>query len=149
MQKIRHNLVLADDDVDDRIFFKEALEELPVDSILVTVNDGVELMHLLNSEPGNLPDVLFLDLNMPRKTGFECLAEIKTDKKLNHLPIIIFSTSFDHSVVNSLYEKGAHFYVRKPAEFSKLKEVIHTALSLTSGSATSRPAKENFILNSD
>ena len=100
MDLIKHNLLLADDDIDDCIFFKEVLEELPVESFLTTVKDGVELMKFLNT--ANLPDVLFLDLNMPRKTGHECLSEIKKDQKLKHLPVIIFSTSFDHVVANAL-----------------------------------------------
>ena len=149
MKRNKHNLVLADDDIDDRIFFKEALEELRIDSILTTVNDGVELMRLLNTKHGLLPDLLFLDLNMPRKTGFECLSEIKLSKKLKHLPVIIFSTSFDRAAVNLLYESGAHYYVRKPAEFAKLKQLIHRALSLISNTEMHQPAKENFVINSD
>ena len=149
MDGFKHSLLLADDDIDDCIFFKEALDELPVSSSLTTVNDGVELMQFLNTEPDNLPDVLFLDLNMPLKTGHECLAEIKRNQKFRHLPVIIFSTSFDHSVVNSLYEKGAHYYIRKPADFGRLKEIIHEAISLTAKTAKKQPAKENFVLNSD
>jgi len=147
MDLIKHNLLLADDDIDDCIFFKEVLEELPVESFLTTVKDGVELMKFLNT--ANLPDVLFLDLNMPRKTGHECLSEIKKDQKLKHLPVIIFSTSFDHVVANALYDKGAHYYIRKPAEFSKLKKIIHEALTLTSAPRRPQPAKENFVLNRD
>ncbi|MBC8110037.1 MAG: response regulator [Verrucomicrobia bacterium] len=87
------NLLLADDDKDDRFFFEEALEELQVSIHLTTVNDGEQLTQLLIQQmtklPNQLPDVLFLDLNMPRKNGFECLAEIKRTKKLQHLPVII------------------------------------------------------------
>jgi CheY-like chemotaxis protein len=104
------NLLLADDDVDDCMFFKEALEELPIDFNLVTVPDGVELLRQLGTLE-MLPDALFLDLNMPRKNGFECLTQIKTDEKLNPIPVIIYSTSFDTEVVNMLYEKGAYHYI--------------------------------------
>src|SRR6186713_977927 len=129
MEEIKNRLLLADDDVDDCIFFKEALEELPFTSSLTTVNDGVELMQLLKRS-NNLPDMLFLDLNMPRKTGYECLSEIKSDDKLKNLPVIIISTSFEHDVVNSLYKEGADFYLCKPGDFSVLKQRIYSAVNL-------------------
>lgn len=149
MAMTKHNLLLADDDLDDCIFFREALEELPLVSTLTTVNDGVQLMHLLHTKQDYLPDILFLDLNMPRKTGFECLSEIKFNNRLKRLPVIILSTSFDQTVVNLLYDNGAHYYIRKPAEFSKLKQIIHEAISLTTTFVKKRPSEEKFILNSD
>ncbi len=139
------NLLLADDDIDDCLFFKEALEELPVYSRLSTVNDGVQLMELLTAKQEMLPDLLFLDLNMPRKNGIDCLSEIKCNEKLQQLPVIIYSTSFDHQVVDKLYEKGAHHYIRKPGEFSNLKKVILKALTITTQKDTA-PARENFII---
>lgn len=148
MNNKKHDLLLADDDIDDCIFFKEALEDLLIAATLTTVNNGVDLMQLLTAQPGNLPDILFLDLNMPRKTGIECLSEIKADDKLTHLPVIIFSTSLDMDVVNMLYEKGARYYIRKPAEFSKLKQIIHKAITLVTAPDQKQPAKENFVLRS-
>ena len=71
------NILLADDDLDDCLFFKEALEGMPVNTHLTAVHDGEQLMQLLANEKIKLPDILFLDLNMPRKNGFECLTEIK------------------------------------------------------------------------
>lgn len=84
------NILLADDDKDDCLFFKEALEELEVVAQLTLVADGQQLMHRLRSDTDRLPDVLFLDLNMPRINGMECLAEIKQSEKLRQLPVIIF-----------------------------------------------------------
>jgi len=102
MEEIKLRLLLADDDTDDCTFFREALEELPLTASLTTVNDGVELMRLLSGELTSFPDMLFLDLNMPRKTGYEILSEIKSNDKLKHLPVIILSTSFEHDIVISL-----------------------------------------------
>ncbi|MGY8913661.1 MAG: response regulator [Flavobacteriales bacterium] len=146
MNEIKYNLLLADDDSDDCLFFKEALDELPVDASLSTVNDGVQLMDFLSSNSANLPDALFLDLNMPRKSGFECLSEIKVLDKLKALPIIIFSTSLDLDVVDSLYEKGANYYIRKPGEFSALKKVILEAITLTNKANFKHPKRDKFIL---
>jgi CheY-like chemotaxis protein len=143
------NLFLADDDKDDCLLFKDALEELPVMTRLTTVHDGEQLMNLLTEGQEHLPHVLFLDLNMPRKNGFECLTEIKTNEKLKRLPVIIFSTSYEQDVVNLLYKKEAHFYIRKPADFSQLKNVIHQALILATKDSVSQPAKEDFVLKGD
>jgi CheY-like chemotaxis protein len=139
-------LLLADDDADDRMFFKDALEELPVSSLLNSVNNGDQLMKLLKNESTTLPDILFLDLNMPRKTGFECLDEIKRNEKLKSLQVIIYSTSLDHEVVNLLYEKGAHRYIRKPGDFSSLKKVIHEAIITVLQNSKSQSGKENFVI---
>jgi CheY-like chemotaxis protein len=141
-------LLLADDDKDDCDLFKEALDELPVTADLATVHDGEQLMQLLVDKKNQLPQVLFLDLNMPRKNGFECLAEIKKDQSLKDLPVIIFSTSYDSDIVNLLYTNGAHFYISKPNEFDKLKNVIQTALSSLAQNDSSQPVRENFELKS-
>src|SRR5688572_16072019 len=110
--QIRH-ILLADDDEDDRFLFQEALSEMSLHTRLVTALDGEQLMNQLGED--RLPDVLFLDLNMPRKDGFQCLLEIKQNEKLKQLPVIIFSTSFHPDAVNKLYENGAQYYIRKPS----------------------------------
>ena len=109
------DILLADDDTDDCLFFKEAVEAMPISTHLTAVHDGEQLMQLLTSETGKLPHLLFLDINMPRKNGFECLSEIKQNKKLKDLPVVIFSTSFEQEVVNLLYDNGAQFFIRKPS----------------------------------
>lgn len=146
MTKNSLNLLLADDDMDDCFFFKEALEELPISAKLTTVNDGVELMQLLSAKESPLPDALFLDLNMPRKSGFECLSEMKAIDKLMNIPVIIYSTSLNIEVVDLLYQKRAHYYIRKPGEFDQLKKVIFEAVTLTSQSKLAQPARDKFIL---
>src|ERR1039457_5741545 len=92
------NILLADDDADDRFLFEKALKEIPITTHLTTVHDGDQLINYLSENSEHLPDLLFLDLSMPRKTGFECLSEIKENKKLNDLPVIMFSTSFTHGI---------------------------------------------------
>jgi CheY-like chemotaxis protein len=140
------HLLLADDDADDCMFFNEALKELPIDSSLETVDDGEQLMNLLHSNPDTLPDILFLDLNMPRKTGYQCLSEIKLHDKLKQLPVIIYSTSLNHDVINLLYEEGADHYIRKPGDFKKLKKVILAALTTASQKEAQERSRENFII---
>ena len=143
---IQHQLLLADDDTDDCVFFQEVLTELPVLTSLDTVNDGVELMDYLLKNSETLPDLLFLDLNMPRKTGFECLIEIKANDALKHLPVIILSTSLDMKVVDSLYDMGAQYYNRKPGQFNMLNKVIQQAIMVTDPENSIQPKREDFIL---
>ncbi|UZD22066.1 response regulator [Algoriphagus halophytocola] len=140
-------LFLADDDVDDRFFFQDSLRKLPLKTCLTMVNNGVELMTLLNQDNQELPDVIFLDLNMPLKSGFECLAEIMEHEQFKKLPIIIYSTSMDEPLVSALYEKGAFHFIRKPSEYSKLKDVIFKGLS-SLDNTPKKPSKENFVIQS-
>ncbi len=140
------NILLADDDTDDCIFFKQALHELILPTHLTAVHDGEQLMQLLTDGITELPHILFLDLNMPRKNGFECLSEIKLSKKLQQLPVIVFSTSFEQEVVNMLYKNGAQYFIRKPSEFSQFKKIIQQSLTLVAQGDILQPAKENFVL---
>ncbi|MBO9583992.1 MAG: response regulator [Flavobacterium sp.] len=146
MTKEHYYLLLADDDEDDCLFFKEALDEIVISTTLSFVHDGVQLMNYLKTNDSNLPDILFLDLNMPLKNGLECLAEIKGNENLKNLPIIIFSTSLDGEIVDKLYQKGASFYIRKPGDFSKLKSVIEKALTIAPQNNFEQPERANFIL---
>lgn len=124
------HLLLADDDADDRDFFQEALENIAFAGQLTTVQDGEELMQWLTQKKGNLPDLLFLDLNMPRKNGYECLAEIKQNPDLQVLPVIILTTSSNPSEMEKLSQIGAHNYIQKPADLSKLAQVIKQVLPM-------------------
>lgn len=140
------NILLADDDIDDCFFFKEALDELLLSTRIIAVHDGEQLMQLLKGEAYQLPHVLFLDINMPRKNGFECLAEIKLSRQLQMLPVIMFSTSFEQEVVSRLYKSGAHYFIRKPCEFAEFKKIIHHALSLIAPEQLTQPTREDFVL---
>lgn len=81
MNKTHHTLLLADDDMDDCMLFEDALKELPVSASLFAVYDGVQWMNYLMTQLHDLPDLIFPDLNIPRKSGFECLSEIKLNEK--------------------------------------------------------------------
>ena len=140
------NLLLADDDIDDCLFFQDALEELSIENNLTTVDDGVKLMNYLLEEATILPDILFLDLNMPRKSGYECLLELKKNESLKDIPVVIFSTSQNTDVVEDLYTNGAHYYIRKPGDFNILKKVIKDALFLLEENNRQRPELINFII---
>lgn len=142
------NILLADDDKDDCLLFKEALDELQLQTTLTLVHDGEQLMKLLTKNLKKRFDVLFLDLNMPRKNGFACFEEIKRSDKLKSLPIIIFSTSYEKSIADLFYKNGAQHYICKPADFSELKKIIEEALLHISEKNNLQPPKEKFLLRS-
>ncbi|MDB5210527.1 MAG: response regulator [Sediminibacterium sp.] len=138
-------ILLADDDADDCLLFKEALDELSVPVRLTTVHNGEQLMLLLNKNEMQ-HDILFLDLNMPRKNGFDCLSEIRQNKKLDGLAVIPISTSFELEMVNLLYKNGAQHYIRKPNEFSQLKHLIQDGITIVAETHTAQALKEGFVL---
>ena len=146
MKKTKLHLLLADDDIDDCNFFKDAIDELSAPLNLTIVNNGVELMEFLIKNQDNTPDLIFLDLNMPKKSGLECMVEIKSSDSLSHIPIIIYSTSLDQMVVNSLYQMGAHHYIQKPAEFASIKSVIQKVVTLYSNPISQLRSRDHFVI---
>ena len=146
MKKTKLHLLLADDDIDDCNFFKDAIDELSAPLNLTIVNNGVELMDYLLINLANPPHIIFLDLNMPKKSGLECMVEIKSSDSLSHIPIIIYSTSLDQMVVNSLYQMGAHHYIQKPAEFVSIKSVIEKVITLYSNPISQPRSRDNFVI---
>jgi CheY-like chemotaxis protein len=143
------NIYLAEDDKEDCQLFKEALEELPISAKLTTFEDGEQLLERLTKKQNKLPDVVFLDLNMPRKNGFASLGAIKRDNKLDRIPVIILSSASEEYKVKQVFSDAAHYYVRKPSDFSELKNVIYKALTLIVQENKPLPRKENFMLKGD
>ena len=140
------NILLADDDEDDRYLFRDALNELFLGTVLTAAHDGAELIKYLETVSTNLPDILFLDLNMPRKNGFDCLKEIKEHTLFQKLPVVIYSTSSDEEKLNLLYQQGAHYYICKPTNYEELKSVVHKAITLLEQNQIQAP-RENFFIN--
>ena len=125
MEKKPLNIVLAEDDESDRMDFIEALGESKIVTLVTTVNDGVELMNYLLKEDNVTPDLLFLDLNMPRKNGLECLKEIRSIEKFKEIVIAIYSTSSYEKDVERTFNGGANIYLKKPNDFEMLKKALH------------------------
>lgn len=140
------NILLADDDQSDCVLFKDALEELPVSTHLIIVNNGEQLIEELSRKGKKLPDVLFLDLNMPRKNGFAALGEIKRNTSLEKLPVVIISTSNELETIKKVFRDAAHYYICKPVDFSHLKRVIYEALTLITQKNNPLPLEENFMI---
>ncbi|CAM4134060.1 MULTISPECIES: response regulator [Flavobacterium] len=140
------NICLADDDEDDRLFFTDAFDELRINTKVSTFNDGVELMNYLNNEDSILPNVLFLDLNMPKKNGVECLLEIKQNEKFSDIAIAIYSTSSSEEHIEETFINGANIYIKKPNDFEKLKKILSEVVTLNWQYHTSGLNKDNFLM---
>lgn len=138
-------IVLADDDESDRINFVDAFEELKIKSEVNTVNDGVNLMEYLEKRSGNLPDIVFLDLNMPRKNGLECLKEIRQNPRLKEIIVAIYSTSSSEKDIDSTLINGANVYIKKPNDFETLKQVLDKIVRAAYAFSTPPFSLENFL----
>ena len=143
--KAKKFILLADDDGDDCLLFENALDEIAVATNFESVQNGEDLMDYLH-KTAILPDIIFLDMNMPRKNGAVCLTEIKSNKILQSIPVIIISTSLEQSLIEFLYTNGAHYFIRKPNSYAKLKFVINHAITLLDSEDASQPTLEEFIL---
>lgn len=141
------HVLLADDDEDDRLFFKDAFGELKINTVVKTVNDGEELMKYLTRNNHELPHILFLDLNMPFKTGLECLTEIKSMDHLKDIAIAIYSTSASEKEIEETFVQGANIYIKKPSDFNTLKKVLSEVITINWHYHTSGLNRDTFLLS--
>lgn len=143
---IVRSILLVDDDEDDRIIFQEALKDLQLDILLSIAQNGEEAITLLRERFNKLPNIVFLDLNMPLLSGRECLKLIRSDEKLKALKVIVYSTSRARNTIEALYHEGADFYLCKPADYGTLKKTLATAIDLATKKGSERPDKSEFII---
>lgn len=130
MQKSSYSIFLADDDAEDRQFFEEALEEIHPECTFTSFDNGVVLMDNLYKEEEKLPDIIFLDLNMPMLNGYECLSDIRAEPKLQKIPVVIYSTQVNPIKIDLLKKNGANLYLQKPVSFQQLKVAIKRCIDL-------------------
>jgi len=139
-------ITLADDDEDDRLFFTDAFEELKINTIVNTVNNGKELLNFLNHPETILPNIIFLDLNMPILNGIDCLKEIKSNDKFKDIAIAIYSTSSSDQDVEETFVLGANIYIKKPSNFNDLKKTLSDVVIINWQYHTNGLNKDNFLL---
>jgi len=140
------HIVLADDDQDDRMLFEDAFNEVKMAHSLDMVNDGYALMNYL-ALAEKLPDIIFLDLNMPGKPGKECLKEIRGNAKFREVAVAIYSTSGSIVDIEDTFVAGANIYVKKPNDFSDLKKMLSDVMSISKLYLTDGLNRENFMLS--
>ena len=120
----------ADDDVEDCDLFTEALQQIDSEVKCITAKDGKEALDFLKLTY-DLPDYIFLDINMPRIDGKACLREIKKDPRLTQIPVIMYSTTSDTNEIQQYYKLGAHDFLIKPANFHILCECLESIFNLS------------------
>jgi CheY-like chemotaxis protein len=123
------SVLLVEDDPGDVLLIREAFADYKVGNILSVVSDGVQAMQFVRGEGdyagGERPDLVLLDLNLPRKSGAEVLAEIKGDPELSTIPVIVLTTSEAEEDVLRSYKSHANAYITKPVDFGHFKEIVH------------------------
>ena len=122
-------VLIADDDEDDRELTRDALLEVNAGTVRF-VRDGQELLDYLRNkgapgqDQGETPDVVLLDLHMPRMNGSQALSEIRADREIASTPVVVFTTSRDEDDVRDSYERGANSFIAKPSTFAGLVEAM-------------------------
>jgi CheY-like chemotaxis protein len=123
------SILLVEDDPGDVMLIREALAEHKVANSLAVVSDGVQAMEFLRGEGEHAgaerPGLVLLDLNLPRKSGAEVLAEIKGDTALATIPVVVLTTSEAEEDVLRAYQQHANAYVTKPVDFQRFKQIVH------------------------
>jgi len=121
--------MIIDDDKDDCFFFREAIKDLENNSLCMEANSTEKALDTLRSTI-ELPDFIFLDVNMPRLNGYCCLIELKKDNRLKHIPVIMYSTSFSEESVEEFQKLGASYCLIKPMDISTLPDQIMAAVEM-------------------
>lgn len=136
------NIYYTDDDLDDQELFKDAVGEVSKYSRVCVQDSGDQLLELLKTTLP-FPCLIFLDLNLPVKNGYQVLTELKREQHFKDLPVIIFTTSSDAHSIATTRELGANLYISKPTSYTLLKNIIRNILAIDW--ATFKVTGDNFV----
>ncbi|MGJ8550728.1 response regulator [Winogradskyella wichelsiae] len=139
------HIILTDDDEDDRLLFSEALDEISIKTNLLLFAHGQKLIDYLFQPEIILPDMIFLDLNMPIKNGLQSLIDIRSNARFKDIHIAMYSTSLADKDINEAFTSGANMYVNKPNCFNLLKETLEQILQLNWKNHKQNLSKETFL----
>jgi len=123
------SILLVDDDPDDQLLFQEALIEADSAVLCSLAFDGVDALEKLNSGQLQIPDMLFMDMNMPKMNGIDCLKELQKSEKFKNIPVIMYSTSCIAEYQKECFDNGAVGYIEKPSDFAVLCEYLKILLN--------------------
>lgn len=129
-RRLKSCILVADDDADDRMLIEQAFRETQLNSRLVFVEDGEDLLNYLNQRPpyeeALRPSLVLLDLNMPRKNGIQALREIKASEHLKQIPVVVLTTSTADEDIIRTYDLGVSSYISKPFDYHTLLDITRT-----------------------
>ena len=129
MMKPKRTFFIVDDDIDDQDLFIEAVNEVDDSIECMSASNCEEALDLLKNKKIGMPDMIFLDLNMPRLNGKQCLAELKKEAHLADIPVIIYSTSSEKRDIEETSRLGAAHFLTKPNKFEELCKAISYVVS--------------------
>ena len=124
LQLPKIHILLGEDDPDDSMLFIQALDETKLTSVVNIADNGAKFVDHVDGKSNSVPDIIFLDVNMPLKNGIECLQALRSKDDYKSVPVIMYSTSGTKGEIESCYEKGANYYVVKPFSFDAIKKMV-------------------------
>ncbi len=142
----RLNVFIADDDPDDIEFFTAAVKAISPKIKITIAKNGLEMLEFVQIV---IPDIIFLDINMPCMNGLDCLAELRRHRHLEHVAIIMYSTGIKEEHIEQSYALGANRYIKKPVYYTSLKEQLSSVFSWNLDELLSRPSRDKYFLNMD
>ena len=140
------SLLVADDDLDDLMFLLDAIRIHSHDLHISHVSDGAELLAFLQEEI--LPELVILDINIPKIDGIDCLKYIKSHEKFNRVPIVMYSTSSNYEIIEACYQLGASRYIVKPFRYNTIVKFTELILSID-WQENKVVGKETFLISQD
>ena len=140
------DVLIAEDDRDDYELIEDVIKTLPLKVVVNRAENGDILMKLIHEK---IPDLLLLDLVLPCKDGKTCLREIRSDKKFDELPIIVYSALRDLESIEFCFREGTNLYVLKPDTYSQIVEAVEKIFSFNWRKMRYFPTRSNFVLNPD
>lgn len=138
------HIILAEDDEDEVFVFKLAIKELPFAVLFTHAEDGEKLMTLLEEV---LPDIIFLDILMPCKSGKECIKEIRSNRRFDSIPVVMYTSARHTDLIEETFRHGANFYLIKPNSINELVERLKSILSLKWKQYMFYPTKDEFVIS--
>lgn len=138
------HVLIAEDDDDDFLIFSLAIAEIEIAVAITRAKDGEKLLQVLSD---NIPDILFLDIQMPCKGGRECLREIRANHRYDDLPIIIYSSFTDLNTIEYCFREGSNLYTIKPSSIGELTGILRSILMVDWKKAMYYPRKSEFVIN--
>jgi CheY-like chemotaxis protein len=144
---MRKIILLADDDNDDVQIFKEALDETNCDAAFQYVQTGADVLSLLDK--GLRPDVIFLDLNMPVMSGWQCLAKLKNSQAHKEIPVVMYTTSSNPRDYEIAIDLNAHGLITKPSNPKVLSKILQTVVCSLGTSDLKQSLKDAHLLTKE
>ena len=144
-QRVALRILLIEDDIDDYMFFRDALSETGLNAELQTTTRCNNILDVLGPSADSLPQIIFLDLHMPLVSGRECLHSIRSLQHLDAVPVVIYSTSASAYDIEDTWTGGADLYLTKPSSFQLLVSALRKILQLNWKIHALEKNRQNFV----